>query len=50
MTKIIAAITTSVDGCITGPNDGPGNGLDDGGKRLFESLTKSLDLENLRVR
>ena len=34
MTKIIAAITTSVDGYITGPNDGPGNGLGDGGERL----------------
>lgn len=34
MTKTIAAITTSVDGYITGPNDGPGNGLGDGGERL----------------
>ena len=34
MTRIIAAITTSVDGYITGPNDGPGKGLGDGGERL----------------
>jgi dihydrofolate reductase len=34
MTKIVAAITMSVDGYITGPNDGPGNGLGDGGERL----------------
>jgi dihydrofolate reductase len=34
MAKIIAAITMSVDGYITGPNDGPGNGLGDGGERL----------------
>jgi dihydrofolate reductase len=34
MTRIIAAITMSVDGYITGPNDGPGNGLGDGGERL----------------
>ena len=27
MTKIIAAITMSIDGYITGPNDGPGKGL-----------------------
>lgn len=29
-----AMITTSVDGYITGPNDGPGRGLGDGGERL----------------
>ena len=34
MTKITAAITTSVDGYVAGPNDGPGNGLGDGGERL----------------
>ena len=34
MSKISAAITISVDGYITGPNDGPGNGLGDGGERL----------------
>src|SRR5215208_4618843 len=34
MTKIIAAITISVDGYITGPNDGPGKGLGEGGERL----------------
>jgi dihydrofolate reductase len=34
MAQVIAAITTSVDGYITGPDDGPGNGLGDGGERL----------------
>jgi dihydrofolate reductase len=34
MTKVIAAITTSVDGYITGPNDGPEMGLGEGGERL----------------
>lgn len=34
MSKVIAAITTSVDGYITGPNDVAGNGLGDGGERL----------------
>jgi dihydrofolate reductase len=34
MTKVAAGITTSLDGYITGPNDGPGNGLGDGGERL----------------
>jgi dihydrofolate reductase len=34
MTKVVAAITISLDGYITGPNDGPGRGLGDGGERL----------------
>jgi len=34
MTKVAAGITTSVDGYITGPNDGPGVGLGEGGERL----------------
>src|SRR5436190_5661025 len=34
MTKVLAAITTSVDGYITGPDDGPGKGLGEGGERL----------------
>ncbi|MDQ0673636.1 dihydrofolate reductase [Pseudarthrobacter siccitolerans] len=34
MGKVIAAITTSVDGFITGPDDGPGLGLGKGGERL----------------
>jgi dihydrofolate reductase len=34
MSKVAAGITTSLDGYITGPNDGPGRGLGDGGERL----------------
>lgn len=34
MTRVIASITTSVDGYIAGPNDGPGKGLGEGGERL----------------
>jgi dihydrofolate reductase len=34
MTRVLAAITTSVDGYIAGPNDGPGKGLGEGGERL----------------
>jgi dihydrofolate reductase len=34
MSKVVAAITTSVDGYIAGPNDGPGKGLGEGGERL----------------
>ena len=34
MTKVIAGITTSVDGYVAGPDDGPGKGLGEGGERL----------------
>jgi dihydrofolate reductase len=34
MGKVIASITTSVDGFITGPDDGPEYGLGKGGERL----------------
>jgi dihydrofolate reductase len=34
MAKVVAGITTSVDGFIAGPNDGPGKGLGEGGERL----------------
>ena len=34
MVSVVAAITISLDGYVTGPNDGPGNGLGDGGERL----------------
>ena len=34
MGKIVAAITISVDGYITGPDDGPAKGLGEGGERL----------------
>lgn len=34
MGKVIASITTSVDGYVTGPDDHPGQGLGRGGERL----------------
>ena len=34
MTHVHAAITTSVDGYVVGPDDGPGKGLGEGGERL----------------
>jgi dihydrofolate reductase len=34
MPKVAAGITTSVDGYITGPKDGPERGLGEGGERL----------------
>ena len=36
MTKVFADISMSLDGFIAGPNDGPGNGLGDGGEELHE--------------
>lgn len=32
--KVLAGITTSLDGYVTGPNDRPGAGLGEGGERL----------------
>jgi len=34
VTKVLAGITMSVDGYITGPDDGPDKGLGEGGERL----------------
>jgi len=34
MSKVIASITASVDGYITGPGDGPEHGLGWGGERF----------------
>jgi dihydrofolate reductase len=34
MTKVLSGITTSVDGYVAGPDDGPGKGLGEGGERL----------------
>jgi len=34
MTNVVASITISLDGYVTGPNDGPGQGLGAGGERL----------------
>jgi hypothetical protein len=42
MTKVAAAVTTSLDGYITGPNDGPGRGLGEGGERLHYWVFKRL--------
>ena len=36
MGNAVLSMSMSVDGFIAGPNDGPGNGLGDGGHRLPE--------------
>ena len=44
MSRTVLYMSMSVDGFIAGPNDGPGNGLGDGGHRLHEwFLTKADD-------
>jgi dihydrofolate reductase len=35
MSKVVFSNTVSLDGFVAGPNDGPENGLGDGGDRLF---------------
>jgi dihydrofolate reductase len=36
MTIVMTGLSTSLDGFIAGPDDGPGNPLGDGGERLFD--------------
>ncbi len=43
MSTVIASITTSVDGYVTGPDDRPGQGLGVG-TRLFEGFEHDVDL------
>ncbi len=38
MTKVVADISVSLDGFVTGPHPGPDNGLGDGGGRLHDWL------------
>jgi dihydrofolate reductase len=46
MSATVLYMSMSLDGFIAGPNEGPGNGLGDGGHRLHEWLmTESGDLD-----
>lgn len=36
MSKVTLELSMSLDGFVAGPNDGPGNGMGDGGMRLFD--------------
>lgn len=36
MTKVVLELSMSLDGYVAGPNDRPGNGMGDGGMRLFQ--------------
>lgn len=46
MSKTVLYMSMSVDGFIAGPNDGPGNGLGDGGHRLHEWFLPSADADH----
>jgi dihydrofolate reductase len=39
MSEVYAQLSMSLDGFVAGPNDGPRNGLGDGGERLHEWVT-----------
>lgn len=43
MGKVIGGATMSIDGCIAGPNGGPGNPLGDGGTRLHTWMTSPTE-------
>ena len=45
MSKVIVDITMSLDGFVTAPNDGPGNGLGDGGMVLHD-WARRTDADN----
>lgn len=50
MGKVVIDITMSLDGFVTGPNDGPDNGLGDGGRVLHEwALNPTEDDQKLLI-
>jgi len=46
MSKSVLYMSMSLDGFIAGPNDGPGNGLGDGGTRLHEWIFSGAPTEH----
>ena len=52
MSATVLSMSMSLDGFIAGPNEGPGNGLGDGGHRLHEWLLTdgAVDLDTIRGR
>src|SRR5438874_2686853 len=49
MTKILAGITTSVDGFIAGPDDGPGKGLGVGGADVIRQALETGVVDELTI-
>ena len=45
MSATILYMSMSLDGFIAGPNEGPGNGLGDGGHRLHEWAMTGGDVD-----
>ena len=50
MTATVLYMSMSLDGFIAGPNEGPGNGLGDGGRRLHEWAMPGGDVDLDAVR
>jgi dihydrofolate reductase len=46
MSATVLYMSISLDGFIAGPNDGPGNGLGDGGHRLHEWALAGVDADD----
>ncbi len=49
MSSTVLYMSISLDGFIAGPNEGPGNGLGDGGHRLHEWFLSSADADHERI-
>ena len=48
MSATVLYMSMSLDGFIAGPNEGPGNGLGDGGQRLHEWAMPEGDIDTIR--
>ena len=46
MSKTVLYMSVSLDGFVAGPNEGPGNGLGDGGHRLHEWFLPSAEADH----
>ena len=49
MGKVIAGITTSVDGYVAGPDDGPGKGLGEGIKNFKKGIKEGDEAESPKL-
>ena len=49
MSATVLYMSMSLDGFIAGPNEGPGNGLGDGGHRLHEWFMTGADVDHKEV-
>jgi len=49
LSKLVLYMSMSLDGFVAGPNDGPGNGLGDGGHRLHEWFLTGGDPDRKRA-